>query len=125
MLTELNAISPIDVRYRKKTETLAHYFSEEALIKYRVLIEVEYFIALCELPLPQLTGVDKNLFDALRDIYRNFSADDAQAIKEIEKTTNHDRSEEHTSELQSRENLVCRLLLEKKKENKYIRYIFK
>jgi len=90
MLTELNAISPIDGRYRKKTESLSHYFSEEALIKYRVLIEVEYFIALCELPLPQLTTVDKNLYEELRDIYRNFSSEDAQAIKEIEKTTNHD-----------------------------------
>ncbi|MFP9099060.1 adenylosuccinate lyase [Flavobacterium sp. RHBU_24] len=89
-LTELNAISPIDGRYRSKTQSLSPYFSEQALIKYRVLVEVEYFIALCELPLPQLSGVNKNLFEALRDIYRNFSADDALAIKEIEKTTNHD-----------------------------------
>jgi adenylosuccinate lyase len=89
-LTELNAISPIDGRYRSKTQSLSPYFSEQALIKYRVLVEVEYFISLCELPLPQLNGVDKNLFEALRDIYRNFSADDALAIKEIEKTTNHD-----------------------------------
>jgi len=89
-LTELNAISPIDGRYRSKTQPLSHYFSEQALIKYRVLVEVEYFIALCELPIPQLSGVNSNLFEALRDIYRNFSADDALAIKEIEKTTNHD-----------------------------------
>ncbi|WP_116788756.1 adenylosuccinate lyase [Flavobacterium psychrotrophum] len=89
-LSELNAISPIDGRYRSKTQSLSPYFSEQALIKYRVLVEVEYFIALCELPLPQLSGVDKNLFEALRDIYRNFSADDALSIKEIEKTTNHD-----------------------------------
>src|SRR5690606_39672480 len=106
-LTQLNAISPIDGRYRNKTQDLALYFSEEALIRYRVLVEIEYFIALCELPLPQLKGVDKSLFDSLRDIYKNFSSEDALAIKEIE------RSEEHTSELQSRENLVCRLLLEK------------
>ncbi|MFP9115182.1 adenylosuccinate lyase [Flavobacterium sp. RHBU_3] len=89
-LSELNAISPIDGRYRSKTQSLAAYFSEQALIKYRVLVEIEYFIALCELPLPQLSGVDKNLYEALRDIYRNFSADDALSIKEIEKTTNHD-----------------------------------
>ncbi len=89
-LSELNAISPIDGRYRSKTASLSRYFSEEALIRYRVLVEVEYFIALCELPLPQLAGVDKNLFGALRDIYKNFSTDDAQQIKDIEKTTNHD-----------------------------------
>lgn len=89
-LSELNAISPIDGRYRNKTAPLAAYFSEEALIKYRVLVEIEYFIALCELPLPQLTGVSKDVFEPLRDIYRNFSANDALQIKEIEKTTNHD-----------------------------------
>lgn len=89
-LSELNAISPIDGRYRSKTVSLSKYFSEEALIKYRVLVEVEYFIALCELPLPQLEGVNKNTFEPLRDIYRNFSCDDALQIKEIEKTTNHD-----------------------------------
>ncbi|QEE50909.1 adenylosuccinate lyase [Flavobacterium alkalisoli] len=89
-LSELNAISPIDGRYRNKTVSLSGYFSEEALIKYRVLVEIEYFIALCELPLPQLTGVDKAVFEPLRDIYRNFSSEDALQIKEIEKTTNHD-----------------------------------
>lgn len=89
-LSELNAISPIDGRYRNKTISLSRYFSEEALIKYRVLVEVEYFIALCELPLPQLNGVSKDAFEPLRDIYRNFSSDDALQIKEIEKTTNHD-----------------------------------
>jgi adenylosuccinate lyase len=89
-LSELNAISPIDGRYRNKTAPLALYFSEEALIKYRVLVEIEYFIALCELPLPQLTSVPKNSYEPLRDIYRNFSTDDALQIKEIEKTTNHD-----------------------------------
>ncbi|MCO6148827.1 adenylosuccinate lyase [Flavobacterium sp. NRK1] len=89
-LSELNAISPIDGRYRNKTAPLAAYFSEEALIKYRVLVEIEYFIALCELPLPQLAGVDKNTFGALRDLYQNFSTEDALQIKEIEKTTNHD-----------------------------------
>ncbi|GEP51283.1 adenylosuccinate lyase [Flavobacterium noncentrifugens] len=89
-LTELNAVSPIDGRYRSKTISLSKYFSEEALIKYRVLVEIEYFIALCETPLPQLTNIDHKLFESLRDIYRNFSAEDAQAIKDIEKTTNHD-----------------------------------
>lgn len=89
-LNELNAISPIDGRYRNKTVELAPYFSEEALIKYRVLVEVEYFIALCELPLPQLTGVDKKVYEPLRSIYKNFTSEDALSIKEIEKTTNHD-----------------------------------
>ncbi|WP_264558499.1 adenylosuccinate lyase [Flavobacterium sp. N2270] len=89
-LSELNAISPIDGRYRNKTQNLAPYFSEEALIKYRVLIEVEYFIALCEVPLPQLSGVDKAVFPALRAMYENFSSEDALWIKETEKTTNHD-----------------------------------
>ena len=89
-LTELNAISPIDGRYRNKTENLAPFFSEEALIKYRVRVEIEYFIALCNLPLPQLKDFDRALFGDLRGIYTNFSAQDAEAIKEIEKTTNHD-----------------------------------
>lgn len=89
-LTELSAISPIDGRYRNKTVSLSEYFSEEALIKYRVLVEVEYFIALCELPLPQLAGVNKNLFADLRKIYENFTTEDALWIKETEKTTNHD-----------------------------------
>lgn len=89
-LSELNAISPIDGRYRIKTQSLSPYFSEQALIKYRVQVEIEYFIALCELPLPQLTGVNKNLYGALREIYTNFTAEDALQIKEIEKTTNHD-----------------------------------
>lgn len=90
MLTELNAISPIDGRYRSKTAPLANYFSEEALIKYRVLVEVEYFIALCELPLPQLQNVQKDLFPELRKIYTDFSTEDALWIKNTEKTTNHD-----------------------------------
>ncbi|RZJ99930.1 MAG: adenylosuccinate lyase [Flavobacterium sp.] len=89
-LTELNAVSPIDGRYRARTMSLSPYFSEEALIKYRVLVEIEYFIALCEVPLPQLQNIDASIFEKLRDIYRNFSAEDAQSIKEIEKTTNHD-----------------------------------
>jgi adenylosuccinate lyase len=87
---ELLNISPIDGRYRKITEPLANYFSESALIKYRVRVEVEYFIALCELPLPQLKGVNKNVFPKLRNVYENFNIKDAQAVKEIEKTTNHD-----------------------------------
>lgn len=90
MLTELNAISPIDGRYRSKTQALAPYFSEEALIKYRVLVEVEYFIALCELPLPQLQNIDKTIYPSLRKIYEDFSTEDALWIKETEKTTNHD-----------------------------------
>ena len=89
-LNELNAISPIDGRYRNKTVSLAAYFSEEALIKYRVLVEIEYFIALCQIPLPQLQSVDTGVFEKLRDLYRNFSTEDALSIKEIEKTTNHD-----------------------------------
>lgn len=89
-LSKLNAISPIDGRYRSKTEALAPYFSEEALIKYRVLVEIEYFIALCELPLPQLESFNSDLFDELRVIYKEFSSDDAIAIKDIEKVTNHD-----------------------------------
>ena len=89
-LTELNAVSPIDGRYRGKTKSLSAYFSEEALIKYRVLVEVEYFIAMCEFDVPQLQGVDKNLFGKLRGIYENFSTEDALWIKETEKTTNHD-----------------------------------
>jgi adenylosuccinate lyase len=89
-LTQLNAISPIDGRYRNKITPLANYFSEEALIKYRVLVEIEYFIALCEIPLPQLKSFDTSLFDELRKIYTNFTAEDAQKIKDIEKVTNHD-----------------------------------
>ena len=89
-LHELNAVSPIDGRYRSKTESLSAYFSEEALIRYRVLVEIEYFIALCELPLPQLSNVNPSLFSALRSLYENFSTADAQAIKDIEHTTNHD-----------------------------------
>lgn len=89
-MQSLTAISPIDGRYRDKVESLASYFSESALIRYRVKVEVEYFIALCELPLPQLKGFDHLLFDQLREIYLNFTTDDAQKIKDIEKTTNHD-----------------------------------
>jgi len=89
-LSLLTAISPIDGRYRSKVENLQLYFSEFALIKYRVLVEVEYFIALCELPLPQLAAFDKNLFESLRKIVANFSLEDAQRIKDIEKVTNHD-----------------------------------
>ena len=89
-LNPLNAISPIDGRYRSKTVTLAPFFSEAALIKYRIRVEIEYFIALCMIPLPQLEDFDASKFESLRDIYANFDAEDAQAIKEIEKTTNHD-----------------------------------
>ena len=90
VLSPLTAVSPIDGRYHSKTENLGEYFSEYALIRYRVKVEVEYFIALCELPLPQLAGVDKGLFGALRDIYALFSVEDASRIKEIESVTNHD-----------------------------------
>ena len=89
-ISMLNAISPIDGRYRSKTDALAGFFSEESLIKYRVLVEIEYFIALCELPLPQLKGFDTALFKNLRTIYTDFSSKDAQAIKDIESITNHD-----------------------------------
>ena len=89
-LDVLTAISPIDGRYRNKTEQLAGYFSEYALIRYRVRVEIEYFITLCELPLPQLEGIDPQLFDSLRDIYSNFTEQDAARVKEIERTTNHD-----------------------------------
>ncbi|WP_315566244.1 adenylosuccinate lyase [Hoylesella pleuritidis] len=86
----LTAISPIDGRYRDKTELLADYFSEYALIRYRVRVEIEYFIALCELPLPQLISLDKMLFEQLRDIYRNFGEEEARRVKAIEEVTNHD-----------------------------------
>ncbi len=89
-LTPLTSISPIDGRYRNKTERLSAFFSEYALIKYRVLVEVEYFIALCELPLPQLKSIDKAVFPELQSIVKEFSEQDALYIKEIEKTTNHD-----------------------------------
>jgi len=89
-LNPLSALSPIDGRYRSKTNTLAPFFSEEALIKYRVRVEIEYFIALCEIPLPQLESFDDSKFESLRNIYVNFDSKDAQEIKEIEKTTNHD-----------------------------------
>ena len=89
-LNLLTAISPVDGRYRGKTESLADYFSEFALIRYRVRVEVEYFIALCELPLPQLASFPQDLFQRLRDIYQHFTEDDAQRVKTIEQTTNHD-----------------------------------
>ncbi|MEQ8421078.1 MAG: adenylosuccinate lyase [Arenibacter algicola] len=89
-LNKLNAISPIDGRYRNKIDSLASYFSEEALIKYRVRVEIEYFIALCEIPLPQLSNFDNSKFNDLRKIYIDFDSEDAMAIKEIEKVTNHD-----------------------------------
>jgi len=89
-LSELNAISPIDGRYRNKVVKLADYYSEESLIKYRVKVEIEYFIALCEIPLPQLSDFNTDLFVDLRKIYTNFSTEDAQKIKDIEKVTNHD-----------------------------------
>ncbi|MBW2321846.1 MAG: adenylosuccinate lyase [Deltaproteobacteria bacterium] len=89
-LSSLNAISPVDGRYRKVVEKLAHYFSEGALMKYRVLVEVEYFIALCNLPVPQLTDIDKSIFESLRGIYKEFSQDDARKVKDIEAVTNHD-----------------------------------
>jgi adenylosuccinate lyase len=89
-LTPLSAISPVDGRYRKPVEKLAEYFSEGALIRYRVRVEVEYFIALCNLPLPQLADIDKGMFENLRRLYKNFSQKDAQKIKDIERVTNHD-----------------------------------
>lgn len=89
-LDVLTAISPIDGRYRSKTEPLANYFSEYALIRYRIRVEIEYFITLCELPLPQLRTFDHQSFDELRSIYKNLSEEDAQRVKDIEKITNHD-----------------------------------
>ncbi|MBK8805232.1 MAG: adenylosuccinate lyase [Bacteroidales bacterium] len=89
-LNALTAISPVDGRYRSKTENLDAYFSEYALIKYRVLVEVEYFIALCNYKIPQLASVDKTIFKSLKEIYQNFSLEDAQRIKDIESITNHD-----------------------------------
>ena len=86
----LNAISPIDGRYRGKTKSLSNFFSEEALIQYRVRVEIEYFIALCQIPLPQLKPVNPTIYEDLRSIYKHFSEEDAKEIKEIEKTTNHD-----------------------------------
>ena len=89
-MNPLKTISPVDGRYFRQTEQLTNYFSEYALIRYRVFVEAEYFIALCEIPLPQLSNIDKKDFESLRNIYRNFSEADATTIKEIEKTTNHD-----------------------------------
>ncbi len=89
-LTALNAITPVDGRYRRATRALADYFSERALIKYRVKVEIEYFIALCQVPLPQLETFDESKFERMRDIYRNFTEADAQSVKDTEKVTNHD-----------------------------------
>jgi adenylosuccinate lyase len=89
-LNRLTAISPVDGRYRKQVEGIARYFSEFALIKYRIQVEVEYFIALCELPLPPLQDVDKTMFNALRSLYSTFSEEDAMRVKDFEKETNHD-----------------------------------
>lgn len=89
-ISSLTAVSPVDGRYRRACRPLSDYFSEAALIRYRVRVEVEYFIALCNLPLPQLNNMDKSLFDPLRKIYLNFSLEDAQRAKDIEKVTNHD-----------------------------------
>jgi adenylosuccinate lyase len=89
-LNKLTAISPIDGRYRKKVEYLSKYFSEFGLIKYRVQVEIEYFIALCEIPLPQLAYINPDIFEKLRSIYSSFSEDEANKVKEIENVTNHD-----------------------------------
>jgi adenylosuccinate lyase len=89
-LSTLSAISPVDGRYRREVDSLGDYFSEGALIKYRTRVEVEYFISLCELPLPQLKDIDASKFEALRTIYKDFSLDDAKKVKDIEKITNHD-----------------------------------
>jgi len=89
-LSPLSAISPIDGRYHNSTQELSSYFSEAALIKFRVYVEIEYFISLCEIPLPQLKNFDKSKFDSLRKVYSQFTESDAEAVKLIEKTTNHD-----------------------------------
>lgn len=86
----LSAISPIDGRYQNSTQELSNCFSEAALIKFRVYVEIEYFISLCEIPLPQLKDFDKSKFEALRRVYLKFTESDAEAVKLIEKTTNHD-----------------------------------
>jgi adenylosuccinate lyase len=90
LLNKLSAISPVDGRYRPKTKSLSPYFSEFGLIQYRVRIEVEYFIALCELPLPELKDFPTSAIEELRSVYIHFNLDQAQAIKDIEKVTNHD-----------------------------------
>ena len=89
-LTTLTAISPVDGRYRGKTAPLSEYFSEFALIRYRVRVEIEYFIALCELPLPQLANINSDIFPKLRAMYNDFTVTDAERIKAIESVTNHD-----------------------------------
>lgn len=89
-LSSLTAVSPVDGRYAGKTEILREYFSEFALIRYRIRVEIEYFIALCEIPLPQLADFDRSLFGKLRDIYRTITPEEAMRVKEIEKVTNHD-----------------------------------
>ena len=86
----LNAISPVDGRYASKTSELNDYFSEKALIKYRLIVEIEYFISLCEFDIPELSGFEKSKIESLREIYTNFSDKDALRVKEIEKITNHD-----------------------------------
>lgn len=90
MLNPLSAISPVDGRYRGKTKILSKFFSEEALIKYRIQVEIEYFISLCEIPLPQLKDFNSSFFEDLRSIYKQFSEENAKEVKEIEKKTNHD-----------------------------------
>ena len=90
LLNTLNAISPVDGRYRSKSKPLHAFFSEYALIKYRVKIEIEYFISLCSHPIPQLESFQHSLFEDLRSIYEHFSQENAKVIKDIEKTTNHD-----------------------------------
>jgi adenylosuccinate lyase len=86
----LEAVSPIDGRYSAKTQELKNYFSESSLIRYRVKVEIEYFIALCKLPLPQLENVNATVFPDLRKLYKDFSLEDAKAVKKIESVTNHD-----------------------------------
>ena len=90
LLTDLNAISPIDGRYRSKTKSLSNYFSEQALIKFRLMVEIEYFISLCKIPLQQLSNFDQSIFKDLRKIYEIFNSENAREVKEIEKITNHD-----------------------------------
>jgi adenylosuccinate lyase len=90
LLTDLNAISPIDGRYRSKTKSLSNYFSEQALIKFRLMVEIEYFISLCKIPLHQLSNFDQSIFKDLRKIYEIFNSENAREVKEIEKITNHD-----------------------------------
>jgi len=115
LLEPLTAISPLDGRYWNQLNSLSNYFSEFSLINYRVLVEIEYFISLCEIPLPQLEGFDHHHFNTLRYWYNNFTLEDAQLIKETEKITNHD--------VKAVEYWIKDKMVEAKIDNKYIEFV--